>query len=208
MSNVFEDIVDWISDLFSGIWDFIKTYLPYILLACALFVLCVAPISLAFLGVTGAIEGAWGAAFLAGASFLLFPDETASILVRSVDQVGAVAEEVASEVVDTADTVVSGVLSSSSLWLLLGAAGLFFLLRSSDDERRERPKAPGPLDGKSSPTAADPISAKPAVGAPSHELDEKKKQPKAPGPLDGKSSPTAADLTSVKPTVGAYSHGS
>lgn len=184
MSNVFEDIVDWISDLFSGIWDFIKTYLPYILLACALFVLCVAPISLAFLGITGAIEGAWGAAFLAGASFLLFPDETATILVRSVDQVGAVAEEVASEVVDTADTVVSGVLSSPSLWLLLGAAGLFFILMSSDNERKEQPKAPRPLD------------------------DEKKKQPKAPRPLDGKSSPTAADLTSVKPTVGAPSYGS
>lgn len=140
MANVFEQIADWISDLFEGIWDFIQTYLPYILLACALFVLCVAPISLAWLGIAGAIEGAWGAAFLAGASFLIFPDETARIVVRSVDQIGAVAEEVVDEVVDTADAAVTGILSSSSLWLILGAAALFFLLTSKDDDDEKRPK--------------------------------------------------------------------
>lgn len=140
MANVFEQIADWISDLFEGIWDFIQTYLPYILLACALFVLCVAPISLAWLGIAGAIEGAWGAAFLAGASFLIFPDETADIVVRSVDQIGAVAEKVVDEVVDTADAAVTGILSSSSLWLILGAAALFFLLTSKDDDDEKRSK--------------------------------------------------------------------
>lgn len=139
MANVFEQIADWISDLFDGIWDFIRTYLPYVLLACALFVLCVAPIPLAWLGIAGAIEGAWGAAFLAGAAFLIFPDETAGILVRSVDQVGSVAEEVVSEVVDTADTAVTGILSSSSLWLIVGAAALFFLIASSDDDKEKKP---------------------------------------------------------------------
>lgn len=160
MANVFEQIADWISDLFDGLWDFIRTYLPYILLACALFVLCVAPISLAWLGIAGAIEGAWGAAFLAGASFLLFPDETSAIVVRSVDQIGSVAEEVVSEVVDTADAGVTGILSSSSLWLLVGAAALFFLVTSKDDDdaKKTKPEQPAPVqprrDGRPAPATA------------------------------------------------------
>lgn len=147
ISNLFS----WISDLFESIWGFIKRALPYILMAIATYFSfgALAPV---FMAGTLAAEVGWaGAALALGASYLLAPDETVSVVNGGIDAVGDSLSELGQVAGSVAsDTLGSFFSSGFGLWAIIGVGAYLILTRGNDDE--ERPTSSQPLLKRPAPT--------------------------------------------------------
>lgn len=136
--SVFDSILSFISDVFTKIWRWIKKFLPYVLLALALYVaFMTSPLLIPLLGVS--IPAGWAsAAIIAGVSFLVAPEETAALVSSAVSAVGDSAAAVAAAAGTAIGAGVNAVSDASgfSTILLIGGLGFlaYLLLSNSDDE--------------------------------------------------------------------------
>lgn len=144
LTNIFKGIFK----LLARLWNFIKKYLPYILIAVALcfyffplMAFTIPAFSLAGFTATSAtvISGMTGVVLSLGAALLIAPGETADAVATVADGVG----EAASGVVDAAGEVATDVLSTmvdvvTSSPIGLAALGLaaYFLFFGSKDEKK------------------------------------------------------------------------
>lgn len=131
-----EQIFKALSSLFEAILNVVKRVLPYILLAAAAYLaLCTGGISLAWLVPGTVIPSGWAsAAVLAGASFILAPNETAAIVNSGVDAIGSVATNLATEAGQMLASVSEGVLGLPLWALVVGGVGLFLLFRNKGEK--------------------------------------------------------------------------
>lgn len=120
---------DWIGDLFSRLWKAFKRILPYILIACAIWLSFGLAIPL-FAGLV--IEGTvMNALLFLGASFLFVPDETVMALQPAIEAIGDIAQSAATEAGEVAGSLVdslSNALGLPSIALIVGAGVLIYFL--------------------------------------------------------------------------------
>lgn len=155
LSNIFKSIFK----LLAKLWDFIKKYLPYILIAIALcfylfplmaFTIPAFSLGSLSLGTATVITGMTGVVLSLGAALLIAPGETADAVSSVAAGVGDAASgvvdaagEVATDVVDVVGEVATDALStlfdvvtSSPIGLTLLGAAAYFLFFKSDDKQR------------------------------------------------------------------------
>lgn len=123
-------------------WDVIKKILPILLLVLALafatgilsFTLFPAGTTLFGIAIGPMVFGGTSAALLAaGASFLLFPDDTAELVSEVSEAVGDAASSVLDTVIDVASGAVTSFLSSPGGLIIAGVAFWYFFLREKKD---------------------------------------------------------------------------
>lgn len=132
--NIFEKLFAFIKKLFKKIIDIIKKILPYILLACAIWLALGGAISIPFLDMV--IEASTANALLvAGASFIFVPQETAELVSRATAGIGQAAKDVIHTVVDVAGSAAADVLSQPVVLIGLFALAWFLLARRKDDKQ-------------------------------------------------------------------------
>lgn len=127
---------DWIGDLFSRLWKAFKRILPYILIACAIWLTMGLAIPL-FAGLV--IEGTvLNALLFVGASFLFAPEETIMALQPAIEAIGDTAQTAAHEVGEATGSLLGAVSDSLGLPTIAVGVGLavlaYFLLKSKKDE--------------------------------------------------------------------------
>lgn len=127
---------DWIGDLFTKIWQAVKRILPFILIACAIWLSMGLAIPL-FAGLV--IEGTvMNALLVLGASFLLVPEETVLALQPAVEAIGNVAQQAAEEVGQVAGGLLNSVSDALGIPTFLIVGGLavvaYLLLKSKKED--------------------------------------------------------------------------
>ena len=128
-------IFKWLFKLLEKLWNLIKKVLPVIMLGLALYLVAIGPLTIPLLGIT--LSGTTAALALGGASFLLAPGETAEVVSKAAEGIGAVASSVAAEAGAALGTLVSSTVSATSL-IPLAVGGVFawwFFTREKKDDR-------------------------------------------------------------------------
>lgn len=125
--SFFDNLFSWIGKIFSKIWASFKKVLPYIMAAAALYVGFVGALPLTYLGIATSIPAGWmSALFLAGASYLVAPEETRGLVAKAVTAIGDSVAVAAAVVGTTAGTAISSFASASGIssYLVIGGVAL------------------------------------------------------------------------------------
>lgn len=154
---------DWIGDLFTKIWHAVKRILPYILIACAIWLSMGLAIPL-FAGLV--IEGTvMNALLFLGASFLLVPEETVLAIEPAIEAIGDVAQEAAKETGQVASDLLSSFSDALGVpsFLIIGGLvfGAYLLLKNKKEDT--------PTNEKKGTAAAKRIGSQEEVTKPSED---------------------------------------
>lgn len=134
--NILNKLFGWIGKLFKKIWEAIKKILPYILLAIAIYLSLGGALTIPFTSTV--LQGTFHAMMVAGASFLLAPEETAELVSNAAHAIGDAASVVVSETVGVVTTGV-GALLTSPVGIAVMALGLWWLFGRDKKEGGEIP---------------------------------------------------------------------
>lgn len=132
-----DDLFGWLFDLLADLWNMIKAVLPYLLIAAALYIAFIGPISLGWLVAGLELSGTAAALALGGLSFLFAPGETADVFAKTADAVGSAAGSIVEAGVAVVSDTLGSILTSGPMFAIFLSVLLFWLLSRKKREKEQ-----------------------------------------------------------------------